>query len=484
MLLVLVFMSVPTGEFTTLRPPRAATKEILFPEQVIHRIQKPFKGDLRELRKKRVIRALVSYSRTRFFIDQGVPRGFEYELLQHYEKFLNRKIRRNADKIKIISVPMPDDAILDALQDGRGDIAAAGITTTPENRKRVAFSTPYIPKVHKVIVHHKDVVDIRSIDDLSNRRIYVLSGRDHLSYLKTLNLLFRRERMPPLRMIVQDNGLAAEDILEFVNAGIMKITVMDEHIARAWAEVLPDIVVRPDLTLNVGGGIAWAVRKENPRLLASINDFLKKNSIGSLLGNVLFTRYYRNSRWINNPVSQAAQQKLAEVIGLFKKYSDRYGFDWMAVAAQAYQESELNNRKISRKGAVGIMQVLPRTASGRVIDIPRIDNLENNIHAGVKYLHHLRKHYFSDPAIAPAAQVDFAWAAYNAGPIQINRLRRKAARRGLDPDKWFLNVEQLAPRETVEYVANINKYYVAYKFYFESMEHRGSFASNAPVETR
>ena len=481
-MLVFVFMSLPAVEVAVPEAPGDEDKEILFQEQVLHRVQKPFTGDFRELRKKRVIRALVSYSRTRFFIDQGVPRGFEYEMLQHYEKFLNRNIKRRDRQIKVICIPLPFDQLLDALREGRGDIAAAGLTTTPENRKKVAFSTPYIPEVHKVIVHHRDVDDILTIDDLSNRKIYVLSGRGHLGYLKTLNRLFFREGLPPLRMIVQDNSLATEDVLEFVNAGVMKITVMDEHIAEAWAEVLPDIVVRPDLTLNISGGIAWAVRKKNPRLLASINDFLKKNSMGSLLGNVLFKRYYRNSKWINNPVSEAAQKKLEEVTGLFKKYSDRYGFDWMAIAAQAYQESELNNRKISHKGAVGIMQVLPGTASSSFIDVPNVHKLENNIHAGVKYLNHLRERYFNNPDINPAAQVDFAWAAYNAGPVQIIRLRKKAASRGLDPNRWFLNVEQMAPRETVEYVANINKYYVAYKFYFKSMEDLGDLAYVHPPE--
>ncbi len=479
-MLVLVFMRLPARDITRPSAPPAEKKEILFQEQVLQRVEQPFTGDLDALRKRRIIRALVSYGRTRFFIDQGVPRGFECELLEHYEKFLNRRIRRKTRQIKVIYIPVPFDQIIDALRTGQGDIAAAGLTTTPENQEKVAFSTPYIPEVHKVVVHHRDVEDISTVDDLSGRRIYLLSGRSHLSYLKRINQLFAREGLAPLRMIIAAKGMVTEDILEFVNAGVMKVTVTDEHIANAWAGVLPDIVVRPDLTINVGGSIAWAVRKENPQLLASINDFLKKNSIGSLLGNVLYKRYYRNSRWIKNPISKTAQKRLDNLTTLFKKYADRYNLDWMAIAAQAYQESELNHRKRSRKGAVGIMQVMPRTASSKAVGIPNIQDLENNIHAGVKYLSYLRERYFKDPAIEPPAQVDFAWAAYNAGPVRIIRLRKKAARRGLDPNKWFLNVEQVAPRETVEYVASINKYYIAYKFYFKTMEDRGGLVSVRP----
>jgi len=446
-----------------------------FPEQVIYRVQKPFKGDLDELRKKRIIRALVSYSRTHFFIDNGVPRGFEYELLQNYEKYLNRNIRQRARQVKVIYIPVPFDRILDALRDGRGDIAAAGLTIT-EDQDNIAFSTPYIPEIHKVIVHHRDVNDIRNIEDLSNRKVHALKGRGHLPYLRRLNQLFSREGRPPMQIVFPDGGLVTEDLLEFVNAGVMPVAVTDEHIARVWSEVLPNIIIRSDLTVNVGGSIAWGVRQENPQLLASIDDFLKKNSVGSFLGNLLFKRYYRDTKWIKNPVSESAQKKLEEVMNLFRKYADRYGFDWIAIVAQAYQESELDHRKQSPKGAVGIMQVMHHTASSRLIDIPDIHRLENNIHAGVKYLHHLRHRYFNDPAIPPAAQVDFSWAAYNAGPVKIIRLRKAAKKRGLDPNRWFLNVEQVAPRETVEYVANINKYYIAYKFYFQSMENRGDLA--------
>ncbi len=144
------------------------------------------------------------------------------------------------------------------------------------------------------------------------------------------------------------------------------------------------------------------------------------------------------------------------------------------MAAQAYQESQLDQRKVSPAGAVGIMQVLPSTASQKPININNVKKVENNIHAGVKYLSFLRKRYFSDPEIAPADRVDFSWAAYNAGPTRIQKLRGKAEERGYNPNKWFNNVEHLASetigRETVDYVININKYYVSYKFALERQE--------------
>jgi membrane-bound lytic murein transglycosylase MltF len=214
------------------------------------------------------------------------------------------------------------------------------------------------------------------------------------------------------------------------------------------------------------------VRKDAKELLESLDGFVRAHRRGSLLGNVLFRRYYQDSRWIRNPLAAPEIARLEAEGALFQKYGERYGFDWLALAAQAFQESGLDHAKKSRAGAIGVMQLLPSTAADASVGIPDIHDLENNIHAGTKYLAFLRDRYFSDPDISPAAQRDLAWAAYNVGPARIRRLRRKAAERGLDPNVWFDSVERVAAerlgREPVDYVANINKYYLAYKLHYES----------------
>jgi len=186
-----------------------------------------------------------------------------------------------------------------------------------------------------------------------------------------------------------------------------------------------------------------------------------------LLGNMLIKRYYKNTRWIRNPTTSAEQKKLDSLKTLFKKYANKYDFDWLKIAAIAYQESGFDQNKKSAAGAVGIMQVRPATAADRNIRISDVNDLENNIHAGVKYLGFLRDRYFSDPHISSADRVNFTFAAYNAGPAKVNALRRKAVKLNLDPNKWFFNVEHVARRvigrETVQYVANINKYFIAFK---------------------
>ncbi|WP_456404092.1 transglycosylase SLT domain-containing protein [Thiolapillus sp.] len=252
-----------------------------------------------------------------------------------------------------------------------------------------------------------------------------------------------------------------------VNAGVVGLTVIDDYKAKLWAQVLPDIRVQENLAISQGNHLGWAVRNSNPELAADLGKFWKKVQKGSLMGNILIKRYYKNTRWIKNPGREQARKKFIHLLELFRKYGDEYGFDALALAAQGYQESELDQNRKSHRGAVGIMQLLPSTAKDKNVGIADISTEENNIHAGAKYMAFLRDRYFSDPAIRPDDRMAFSWAAYNAGPAKVRKMRAKAEAMGLDPNRWFGNVEiaagKIVGRETVRYVANIFKYYAAYK---------------------
>ncbi len=444
---------------------------------VLEPIRKTFTGDLPQLQDRHMLRVLVSFSRTGFFFDHGRLRGFEYELMREYERFVNRDIKNRRDRMQVVFVPVPYDELLSALRDGRGDVIAAGLTITPERSQDVAFTIPYMSDVQSVVVANRKISpQLKSLDDLAGRSVYLPPSSSHERDVTQLNLRLLQEGRAPARVVRTDRNLFNEDILGLVNAGIMPITVVDRHVAQVWSRVLPNIVVRDDLAAGKENKLAWAVRKNNPKLRASLSAFLHSHQRGTLIGNVLFNRYYVNNRWIENPISIEKQAKLRPLIELFRKYGNRYNFDWLALAAQAYQESRFDQNQVSPAGAVGVMQVRPTTAADRRVAIGDIHELEPNIHAGVKYLSWLRKRYFDSPEIDPQARVNFTWAAYNAGPAKINRLRREAARLGLDPNRWFGHVERVAAkeigRETVDYVANINRYYVSYRIAFDESKPR------------
>jgi membrane-bound lytic murein transglycosylase MltF len=159
---------------------------------------------------------------------------------------------------------------------------------------------------------------------------------------------------------------------------------------------------------------------------------------------------------------------------LFQQYGDRYKLDYVLMAAQGYQESGLDHGARSAVGAIGVMQVMP--ATGKDLRVGDITKLEPNIHAGIKYVRFMMDQYFKDDPMDDLNKLLMTLASYNAGPGRIRQLRREAEKRGLNPNVWFGNVERIASerigRETVQYVGNIYKYYVAYRLALEQRDER------------
>jgi len=435
-----------------------------------------YKEDLDGLLKRRYIRVLTTLNQTNFFLHHGRFFGHEYEIVKGYEKELN-KGKKGKDLHTVIEfIPANRDELIEKLVGGYGDIAAAGLTITDSRRRLADFTIPYLTGVDEVIVTHKQAFKPHTIEDLAGRRIFVRKSSSYYESLATFNKKLRKSGKRPVEIIAADENLETEDILELVNTGAVEFTVSDSHIANIWSGFFSNLVIRDDLKLRTGGEIAWMIRKNSPKLKARLDNFLKKRQKCTLLGNIYFKRYYEKNTWIKSPLSSNRDKTLLKYKNLLKKYADRYGFDWLLVAALAYQESRFDHTKKNKSGAVGLMQVLPSTGKDKNIGIRNVHLLENNVHAGVKYLAFLKKKYFNDPGIRPRDQVRLALAAYNAGPAKIQRVRSKTKEMGLDPNRWFRNVElatlKIVGQETVRYVSDINKYYVIYRFTSEVSETR------------
>jgi membrane-bound lytic murein transglycosylase MltF len=434
------------------------------------------------MKKQKYIRALVTYSKTDFFLNNGRLDGLQVKLLNEYEKILNKGIKKSAEKIHIVYVPTTFDQLLTDLLKGRGDIAAALLTITAEREKKVSFASGRVAEIAEIIISGKGAEKLSSLDDLAGKTVYLLRGSSYVESIKRLNQTFAKKKLKPIIIKLADDHLLSEDILEMMNAGIVQYSVIDSYKAKLWKKVLPDITLYGDLAVSEKQSIGWAVRKNNPLLLKSLMGFVKKVKKGSYLGNMLFNRYYKSDKYIKNPTTDAELQRFYSLRALFEKYGAEYGFEALALAAQGFQESGLDQSRKSNRGAVGIMQLLPSTAADKNVGIIDIASAENNIHAGVKYLAFLRDRYFSDSDIGRINQMAFTWAAYNAGPAKVRKMRKLTKKLGLNPNVWFGNVEvaagKIVGRETVHYVANIYKYYIAYTLLIDIQEKRSQLLKN------
>lgn len=426
-----------------------------------------YQDDLPVLMQKKYIRVLTTVNRTNFFILDGKLAGYEYALLKAYEKSLNKKFNRRELRVVLEFIPVARDQLIPMLTKGYGDIAAAGLTITDDRKKKASFTKPYLTGINEVVISQKEGFYPKDLNDLSKKKIYVRKSSSYYQSLLALNQRFRKEKIKPVKIVPIGEDIETEGILEMVNSGAIGLTVADSHIANAWSPVLKNIKIHENVVLRSGSKLGWMVRKDNPKLLSSLNEFVNTHKKGTLYGNIYFKRYYEDSEMLKNPLQIDEGEKIRQYKEIIKKYAKQYDFDWLLILAQAFQESGLDHTRKSNAGAVGIMQILPSTARDKKIGISNVDKLENNIHAGVKYLAFLRDHYFAGEEISPRDQVRMSLAAYNSGPAKIQKARRHAAKIGLDKNRWFRNVElaalQVIGQEPVRYVSNINKYYVLYQ---------------------
>lgn len=254
------------------------------------------------------------------------------------------------------------------------------------------------------------------------------------------------------------------------------MTILDDHKMKIWKKVLPKLRMNSTFVLRKNGKIAWAMRKDNPKLMKLVNTYIEKIKSGTLLGNIVYNKYLNNQGWITNLLSNNNIDKMEKLSALFFKYSTEYDFDYLMMMAQGFQESGLNQHKVSNRGAVGIMQVLPSTARDQYINIPNIYISSNNVHAGIKYMRYIQNNYLNDNRLTFDNKIYMTLASYNAGPGNIRKMRRYAKEQGYNPDIWFNNVEIITRKhigkQPVVYVTNINRYYIVYKQLMRLKKHR------------
>lgn len=422
-------------------------------------------GDLAAIKKRGVLRVLTRNNASTYFLWRGELLGFEYELMKRFA---------DSQKLRLEMVVPPTRAdLIPWLLDGRGDVIAASMTINDELEKEgIAFTRPY-HEISELLVSRASDKPLTDIEDLSGRTVVVRSSSNYwltLEKLLAAGNTFRLEAAPEY--------LETEDIIDKVAKGDYDLTVADSHILDI------EMTWRNDVTSSFPLGEphhhGWVVRNNNKELLNALNRFIKKEYRG-LFYNLTLEKYFQNRKHILKHVNQRVDKgnngQLSPYDDTAKKYAKQYGFDWRLIVAQMYQESRFKPNVKSWMGALGLMQVLPRTAKSLKIK-GDLRNKDIGIYAGVKYLDWLMRRF--ETSLDVGERTWFALAAYNAGIGHVRDARRLARQKGWRSDQWFDNVEKamllLSKRkyakkakhgyahghETVAYVRDIRERYQVY----------------------
>jgi membrane-bound lytic murein transglycosylase F len=418
-------------------------------------------GGWEGIRQRRSLRVLLRNNAASYFLHRGELLGFEYEMALAFAE---------AHKLRLeVVVPRRGESLVDALLAGRADLAAGFLEPDDAARGRgVAFSRPYHFAARHLVVNRDD--ELASLDELAGRTVTVRRSSPYWQELVDLQHSGVR-----LHIDIAPEDVETEELIAQVARGALGATVADGHLLDI--ELARGLAVRSGLVLSEERPHAVAVRAGDDQLLAELDDFIKQQYRG-LVYNMLRRKYFSNPSHVraDKADATAVDGALSPYDGLVRRYAERYGFDWRLVMAQIYQESRFDPDARSFAGAVGLMQVMPRTA--RFMGFERVDDVELSIHAGLKYLDWVRNRF--EPELNFNDRLWFTLAAYNAGHGHVADARRLARRKGWDPDRWFGNVERamlllardeyasqarhgyVRGQEPVSYVRDIRERYRAY----------------------
>ena len=448
-------------------------------------------GDLSLMMEQKSLRVIVAYDQVGFFINKGNPDGLYVALFQKFKKFLSEKYPE-AKHLKFYFVPVRQDEVVKYISEGYGDIAV-GLQATNNLKRYVDFTIPEKLWVEEIAVVAKNQPPIKELKDFSNRYFMVRKSSSYAESLKNVNVYLKALDLPPAKIVYADEYLTDADLVDMVDKGEIKSTVINNSKLVVWRRLFKNVTFATDIPIKVNSTLVWAIRHDSPELYKAINLFLRENRDGTKDGTPIYDRYMRTS-----PVYESHYAKrrdwlgitpkdLEKFITIFKKYGEKYNLDWKLLMAQAYQESTLNQAVVSSRGAVGIMQVLPSTASEWYINLSSVTDLDNNVHAGTKYMRYMIDNFFSDEDISNSDRLLFALASYNSGPSRITRYRKEAQDAGLKGNVWFNNVEKIAVKhnaiETVKYVKNISQFYISYTKAYELLKNKSDKRRGGSVKT-
>jgi membrane-bound lytic murein transglycosylase MltF len=423
-------------------------------------------GDLDGIAKRRILRVSVVPNKLGYFVDGPRVQGAIYEFTREFEKFLNTKLKTGDLAINVVFIPVARQRLIPMLASGKADLVTSLMAVSEANEHLVEFSAPLYDHAKAVLVTGPAAPPVSSLEDLSGKEVYCHENTIPYQKLSELSAAFQRRGKAPIKLTPADENLQPEDMFEMVNAGLVAMTVGENRWLQFWTKVLPHLQVHSNVVI-AEGSIAWAMQDNTPQLKAVVDEFVRDHKVERAYENVILSKYLDGVKWAKDATSSSALTRFEQLVPYFRKYGDQYSFPSLLLAAQGYQESGLNPNMKSSAGGVGVMQIKPSTAAADPIDISDVQKTDKNIEADAKFLRFMMRAYYADDPMTPVTKGLFAIASYHAGANRIEALRAQAAAQGYDPNRWFNNVEIIASKEigaeTVQYVSNVYKYYLAYQ---------------------
>jgi len=396
------------------------------------------KKDLQKIKEEGVLKAIVVYSGTSYFLYRGQVVGFEYDLLQRLAEYLDLKLQ--------IIVAHNINELITMLNKGKGDIIAHGLTITQDRKEYVNF-TDRLYFTRQVLVQRKPAQWRKMTKDEIQKTLIsnpvelindTVSVRKNSSYYRRL-LNLEEEIGGNIYINTVTGTTSTGEIIEQVAKGDLEYTVADKNIADIIGSYYPILNSETDISLSQR--IAWAVRKNSPKLLSAVNNWLnemKQNKDYYVLYNKYFKNKHNYKDLFQSDFYSRSRNKISKYDSLIKKHSQKFGWDWRLVSSVIYQESQFNPQARSWARARGLMQIMPRTAGE--LNISNVHNPDQNIRGGIQYLEKLSERWTDIPD--SIQQLKFTLASYNSGYKHIRDGQNLTKKYGENPQKWDDNVEK------------------------------------------
>lgn len=426
--------------------------------------------DLAQIRQAKVLRVVVNQSRNSSTTIDGAAVGAEDRRLEAFEDYLNSQPGQHT-RVRLKAVPRPKDQLLGALQRGEADLAAPGELLPAGAGAATMASAATVVDTPLVLVQSRKHKPYTRLEQLAGKRLVLVAGSAAAEAVSRANAQLATRHLAPIVVEWADASLGVEDVLDMISAGVYGLTLVEQPIAERWVKLMPDLRIDRRVGFHAPGPMNWYVRQDAPQLSDSVRQFLGQyrppaNQDKALLDGcrtLYQTRY---------PLHNDDRQRLEALRPVLQRNARQQGLDWLDLAALAYKESDLEPAARGGGGASGPLQITP--AAARRVGVKSVNAVDDSVRAAARYLALIRSRFFNSKHMDERERMAFVLAAYNMGPERVQRFRAQARQRGLDPNRWFFQVERIALENVglapVSYVNNVNKYYLAFDRARESLE--------------